>query len=416
MQNNWTRLDNAAKIFPSAVKNTDTQVFRFSCELYEKVDPILLQTALDDTIKLFDVFRCVLKRGVFWYYLESTDIRPLVKQEYKKPCSEIYNRDKKTLLFEITYFENRINLEAFHSLTDGTGAVNFLKTIVTKYLSLSHSIPEPSTDYGASSSEMEDDSFRKYYSGNKSKLDKKIRRSYRLHLPKLPDNGIRAITGFVDTKSLIDAAHRHGGSVTAFICGVFIMAIKEQATIRSLKRPIVINVPVNLRKYFKSETARNFFGLFPTEYKCEKETTLSEVVKKIDQDIKKSLKPDEIYKNIDSYSSVENNPFARVTPLFFKDYALSLAYDLSDLKATATVSNIGIVTIPDEIKDFVRSFGFYAGTSKIQACVTSYNLNTTICFTSPYISTQIQMEFFRTLVKEQIDVEITANNPDEVTK
>lgn len=41
----WTRLDNAAKIFPSAPRRGDTQVFRFSCELTTPVIPALLQRA-----------------------------------------------------------------------------------------------------------------------------------------------------------------------------------------------------------------------------------------------------------------------------------------------------------------------------------------------------------------------------------
>ena len=31
----WSRLDNAAKIFPSTIEKTDTRVFRFYCELTE---------------------------------------------------------------------------------------------------------------------------------------------------------------------------------------------------------------------------------------------------------------------------------------------------------------------------------------------------------------------------------------------
>ena len=43
----WTRLDNAAKIFPCTTKNQDTKVFRFACELKEDVKEENLQKALD---------------------------------------------------------------------------------------------------------------------------------------------------------------------------------------------------------------------------------------------------------------------------------------------------------------------------------------------------------------------------------
>ena len=39
----WTRLDNAAKIFPPTSNKQDTKVFRFACQLNEWVDQDILQ-------------------------------------------------------------------------------------------------------------------------------------------------------------------------------------------------------------------------------------------------------------------------------------------------------------------------------------------------------------------------------------
>ena len=76
----WTRLDNAAKIFPSAPRRGDTQVFRFSCELTTPVIPALLQRAAEDTLARFPTYRYGLRRGFFWYYLEETRLRPVVRE------------------------------------------------------------------------------------------------------------------------------------------------------------------------------------------------------------------------------------------------------------------------------------------------------------------------------------------------
>ena len=65
----WRRLDNAAKIFPSASTGHDTTVFRFYCELNENVEHKYLQDALTKTIGQFPIFRSVMKKGLFWYYL-----------------------------------------------------------------------------------------------------------------------------------------------------------------------------------------------------------------------------------------------------------------------------------------------------------------------------------------------------------
>ena len=123
----WRSLDNAAKLFSAASSPKDTRVFRFYCELKEEVEENVLQEALDQTIEKYPVFLSVMRKGLFWHYLEKSELRPIVRKEYKEPCSSLYVRDKKTLLFEVTYYKKRINFEVFHALTDGTGATEFLR-------------------------------------------------------------------------------------------------------------------------------------------------------------------------------------------------------------------------------------------------------------------------------------------------
>ena len=98
----WRKLDNAAKIFPATSGKKDTRVFRFSCDLKEEIDGDLLQRALDKTMEVYPLFRSVLRKGFFWFYLEKSGLQPIVSEESKAPCSSLYVRDKKTLLFEVT--------------------------------------------------------------------------------------------------------------------------------------------------------------------------------------------------------------------------------------------------------------------------------------------------------------------------
>ena len=134
----WRKLDNAALAFPMVTGKDDTRVFRFYCELKETVDETTLQEALDQTMKTYPLFQAVLRKGLFWFYLEHREIRPVVREETKPPCSRLYIPDKKSLLFEVTYYQNRINFEVFHALTDGTGAMHFLQELVQNYLILRH--------------------------------------------------------------------------------------------------------------------------------------------------------------------------------------------------------------------------------------------------------------------------------------
>ena len=169
----WRKLDNAAKLFLAASTKRDTRVFRFYCELKEEVKKEILQKALDQTVETYPVFLSVIRKGLFWSYLEMSSLHPEVREEYKEPCSRLYIRDKKSLLFEVTYYKKRINFEVFHVLTDGTGATEFLRELVKNYLYLAHK-DDGLTDVKLRAEDVtvqdqENDGFVKYYTKNTKK-------------------------------------------------------------------------------------------------------------------------------------------------------------------------------------------------------------------------------------------------------
>ncbi len=414
MKNNWNRLDNAAKIFPSASRKTDTQVFRLSCELYEAVIPEILQQALNETLEVFKVYQCILKRGIFWYYLESSDLMPIVREEYKYPCQPIYNKNIKTLLFEVTYYNTRINLEVFHVLTDGTGAMHFLRQLLTKYLALVNGLKEPVLDYDASRIQMSDDSFLKYY--NDSIKVKKAKKTSACVLKgfQYTEDRLKIIAGLTSVKELLDAAHRYNTTLTVFLCACFMNAISESVPVRAKKKPIILSVPVNLRKYFPSESARNFFSVVYVGYDYWRSSgELEDVIKSIDEDFKRQLSKENLANIINSFANVEHNIFARIAPLFFKDFVLKRAYSLSKRWNTAAVSNIGVIKMPEELKPYINAFYLSAATLKVQLCLCSYEDKLSISFTAPFLSTDIQRRFFRKLTDMGIGVEVTTNLMDD---
>lgn len=163
----WRKLDNAAIAFPAVTDEMDTRVFRFYCLLRENVDGAVLQKALDRTMEKYPLFQAVMRKGLFWYYLEHREIQAAAQPESRPPCSALYIRDKKSLLFQVTWYENRINFEVFHGLTDGTGALYFLRELVKNYLILAHpdeTFPELSGEEDVTGKDMEEDSFSQYYS------------------------------------------------------------------------------------------------------------------------------------------------------------------------------------------------------------------------------------------------------------
>ena len=136
----------------------------------------------------YPLFQAVLRKGLFWFYLERRDIHAIVKEEKRPPCSSLYIPDKKTLLFQVSYYKNRINFDVFHVLTDGTGATEFLKELVSNYLYLAHQkeglepvsmLPEDMTVQ-----DQESDSFLKYYSKDQKRPKEKKTRAFQIRRKK----------------------------------------------------------------------------------------------------------------------------------------------------------------------------------------------------------------------------------------
>lgn len=392
------------------MEKSNTQVFRISCELYEKVEPDILQSALEQTVEVFEIYRSILKRGLFWYYLEGSDRKPLVHEENKQPCAAIYRRGEKNLLFDVSYFRNRVNLEVYHVLSDGTGALNFLRTLITKYLAMCHHLQEPSLDYDASVTQMSDDSFRRYYSGSSGAKHSEYGTACRLIGWRYPEDRLKVITGLIDIGPVLEAAHSYHTTLTAYLCACLMDAISETVSVRAKKRPVVLSVPVNLRSHFPSASARNFFSIMLVGYDYGKQNCAFEnVVKKIGADLKSGLTKEKLAHGIDAYSAMEHNVAARVVPLGLKDIALKTAYRHAMRQNTAGFSNIGVITMPPELTPFIRSFDVCSGTNRLQVCVCSYLDRLSISFSSPFVSAEIQRHFFRTLTALGAEVEITSN-------
>ena len=60
----WSRLDNAAKIFPATSGKKDVRVFRFACELTEYVDPEILQQSVGSNNGIVSVISLCAKKGI----------------------------------------------------------------------------------------------------------------------------------------------------------------------------------------------------------------------------------------------------------------------------------------------------------------------------------------------------------------
>ena len=401
----WRKLDNAALAFPLVTGKNDTRVFRFYCELKENVRPEVLQEALDQTMEKFPLFRAVLRKGLFWFYLEQRDIRAEVKEERKPPCSRLYIPDKKSLLFEVTYYQNRINFEVYHALTDGTGAMNFLLELVQNYLilvnpeaGLSRAVSEETITAG----DQEEDSFSQYYTSDTPKNKKKKPSAVRLKGEKLAHDEMEIQEVAVPVKEILAKARSYGASVTAFLSAVLICAIHEEIPRSRQKKPVALMVPVNLRNYFPSQSMGNFFGWIEVGYTFSENSTFKDVVDEVKKQFETELVKEKIAEHMSGYVRLEKNPVIRAVPLEVKRYFLILGAELGSRSITSVYSNIGVIRLPEEYRDYIARFGFFASTDSLQLCSCSYGDELLLGLTSKIPGGSIQRNFLKILKREGI--------------
>lgn len=410
----WSRLDNAAKIFPSTSTRRDSKVFRFACQLKEEVEPEALQYALDRTIKQFPFYRCILKKGLFWYYFEDSGQRPVVEAEASPLCAPLYDGDTKTLLFRVMYYQKRISLEVYHALSDGTGALSFLQSLVYYYLLETHrdELPDtpPALDYDASSNQKQDDSFSKYFEKISKARQPKAPAAYRLRGPRFPENRIGVIEGSMSVKALLAQAHTYHTTLTVFLTAVMIQSIHEEMSLLDQKRPVVITIPVNLRNYFPSVSARNFFGIINVGYDFRTEDgSLESIIEYVNGCFQKWLNKEHLGERMNQLCALEHSLPMKLVPLVLKDPVLRAANWAAEREITAALSNIGRISMPKEFCPFIESFDVFTATNRLQACMCSFQDRFTISFTSPFLSTDVQRAFFRFMTSLGIEVEVSAS-------
>jgi len=410
----WTKLDNAGKLFPCVTSRHDTKVFRFICELYEDITPLILQDALDETMKHFPLYRSIIKKGLFWYYLESCDLKPTVQKEDKPPCSQIYDPHKKNLLFNVTYYRKRINLEIFHSLSDGTGALNFIKMLVYFYLIKAHADELggniENLDYDTSPNESMSDSFEKYYKGEKQKKKKKRITSYKVKGTLSSENRLNIIEGVLDTSAVLNLARSYNTTVTVFLTALLMCKIHEGMHELEKKHPVVISVPVNLRNFFDSQSSRNFFSVINLAYDFNKNSEkFEDIIAFVKNSFSEMITRESLTESMNHYASFEHKIYTRIVPLPIKVLSIKLANKVFANGVTASLSNVAKIKMPDQISSYIHMFDVFFSTDKLQVCMCSYENNMTVSFSSPYVDTDIQRSFFRALSDMGVTTEIATN-------
>ena len=360
---------------------------------------------MDQTIQKYPVFLSVMRKGLFWHYLEKSDLRPVVREEYKEPCSHLYTRDKKELLFEVTYYKNRINFEVFHALTDGTGATEFLRELVKNYLYLRHEKDGLEnvilTEQDLTVKDQEEEGFGRYYNPDERGTRKKKNHAYQIRRESKEYEELKIGETTASVKELLEVSRKHGVSMSVFLTAAMICAIHEEQSKIQEKKPVILMVPVNLRKIFPSDSMLNFFSYIEPGYRFgEGKDSFDDVLEATKQYFEENLSKEKIAERMNNLIAYEKHKILKWAPLELKNRCIKMGAKLAEREVTAVLSNMSVVKMPPEYAKYIERFGVYTSTMRTELCVCSFGDTLSFAFTSRYDSTNIQRNFYR-ILKEQ---------------
>lgn len=430
----WVRLDNASNIFLAARSETDSKVFRLSAEMDHAVDPHVLQRALDTTYDRYRLYHAVLRRAVFWYYLQDSDLRPVVTAEDKPTCAPIYNADRRGLLFRVMYHRERIVLEVFHALSDGTGALWFLTDMVAEYVRLRYD-QQPQAEETttaqltaqpgqmaerAPARELAVDSFAHYFRRRREihgpnatdtnhPKQSVVTKVHRVTGTRTPDYRTRAVELTMNTREVLALARAEGISLTMYLTALFFESIRRSSNGLGSSRTLAASVPVNLRQFFPSVSPRNFFATVRVEHTYGYgDDDIGAVGRQLDRQFRPKATPEALEKKLRRFIRFERTPALRVVPRPVKDVLLRLINWGNNRGLSVAVSNLGRVSLPERVDTHVGRMAFQVSAVRPQMSVISHADQITVTFTSPFVETDHIREFARLLTEHDIAVTVAA--------
>ncbi len=384
----------------------------------------MLQSALDVTVWRFPSIAARLRRGVFWYYLQQLEHAPVVREEANCPLVRMSRQEARQCALRVLVYDKRIAVELFHSLTDGNGALVFLKSLLAEYLEQKYSIQIPAThgilDRRETPSEAElEDSFLKH-SGT-VQASRGGNKAWPLVGTPEKDGFLNVTCLQIPVDKVRNKAHEYNLSVTAFLGAAMMMALQQvqlQEVPNQLKRKsIKVLIPVNLRKLFPSTTLRNF-AMYTTPEILPRlgYYSFEEICQVVRHTMGLEITPKHMSTIIATNVGDERLLAVRLIPLFLKNLVMKAIFDaVGESQSCLSMSNLGAITLPEEMTPYVQRFDFVLGvqaTKPYNCGILSYGDSMYINFIRDIREPKLEYAFFRVLRDMGMPVLVQSNRAD----
>lgn len=417
----WFALDNAAKIFPAIITKEVTSVIRLTAVLNEPLKIKHLQKAILQAEKRYPYFRVQLKEGFFWYYLEHLPQHIPIVADDNVFCRKFSNG---ALLIRFLARDNTISAEFSHVLTDGSGALEFFKTILILYsgecgakIPVEYQVGNP---VDRISEEEYEDAYNRYF---KAEIPPMVKRSEAFHIPYAlkPLPRFTVLRAIVSLEQIKEVAHKKEASITVYLTSVYLYILQEIYESMNgfskykKRKKLRVQVPVNLRNIFPSKTMRNFTLFVMPEIDLRLgHYSFDEIVKSVYHQTKLETDEKLIHKNISRNVGSERKLFVRGIPLFLKSLILRMKYySLGTNQYSGVLTNLGKIDLPEETGRLIIYFAMTPPPPnkrlKINCGVAGFGDKLVLSFGNMTQSLEFEEKFLQFLRDQNITVEWETN-------
>ena len=411
----WMKLDNAAKIYPPVTHGELTGVFRITSVLTTPVKINVLEKSVKETSVLFPSFSVELCRGLFWYYLEYNGLPPRIHLDEGTPC-RAFPKSKGEVMYRVLARENRISVEFLHVITDGGGALIFLKILLNIYYrncSLEKETPLIFPEAPVTETHWREDDKFKIYSKKRFPHPKRLAPAWHLPFKTRTTPGFRAMSFLIPSDKLVEKAKEHHASFTEFLIANYLYSLQELRKKEGRgSMTLRVQVPLDLRKKYNEETTQNFSAFMMPEIDLRLgEYSFDEIVLEVKFALGLMSSEKRLTKIISRNVSKEESPIIRITPLVLKSAVLRIAYNrLGVSQFSGTISNMGRISTSEAGRDKIEAMMVIPPPPhhkiKVTSGVVSFGNNTIITFGSVTENTSLERTYIRFMTEKGLPVKV----------
>ena len=397
------RLDNAANIYPASMSKEYCSLYRLLITMTENIDVIILQAALTKVAERIPTFRCTLKAGAFWWYLDRCEAEPVVRP--LKPLKSFRFKEQDGLLYRVSVTGKVLSLDVFHALADGNGSMVFLMTLAGEYVRLRYGAaiqynylvldPKDRPAYA----EVED-SFKTVFSGRHGQLEKNVD-AYHIRGTVMPFGMVKDLRVEMQADAIRHVGKQYDCTVTELLTATMLYALQQEYRMDDSKKKrsvLKVSVPVNLRPLYNSRTVRNFSSYVNLGVDVKDGyLTFGQMVEAVKAQKAHDLKIENLEPKIAANVELEEMLVVRMLPLIFKHPIIDVINLLhGDRFCSQTLSNIGNLNVPKALLPYIQcvdfALGRQRGNSGAVSCV-SYNGRLCLHMTRKIYSDRFEQAF-----------------------